>query len=248
MDSMNSGGKSNTAPTSTAPVAVFRHTSGEGPGYFATFLDRHSVPWTLIKIDEGDVVPLSTAGYSGLCFMGGPMSVNDDLPWIPPVLDLIREAIAGDVPVIGHCLGGQLIAKAMGGTVSRNPVKEIGWGRVEATDPVASAWIGDITSFEAFHWHGETFSIPRGATRILRSAYCDNQAYVIGKTLGMQCHVEMTEAMIRLWNRAWGHENANPSASVQRPEEMYEQMHERIAAMRAVADRLYTRWIEGLVR
>ena len=228
------------------PVAVFRHTSGEGPGYFATFLDAHSVPWQLIKIDEGDVVPTSTENFSGFCFMGGPMSVNDDLPWIAPILNLIRSAVSQDIPVIGHCLGGQLISKALGGVVSRNPIKEIGWGRVEITDALAGKWIGKTTSFEAFHWHGETFSIPLGATRILQSAYCNNQAYVIGKTLGLQCHVEMTEAMIRLWNRAWEQEQVSPGPSVQRPEEMYEQMHERIAAMRVVADRLYTHWIANL--
>lgn len=228
------------------PVAVFRHTSGEGPGYFATFLDDHSVPWQLIRIDEGDAVPASTDAFSGFCFMGGPMSVNDDLPWIPSVLDLIRRAVARDMPVIGHCLGGQLIAKALGGRVSRNATKEIGWGLVEAIDPDNDDWIGDTKSFEAFHWHGETFSIPPGATRLLQSAFCANQAYVIGKTLGMQCHVEMTEAMIRLWNRAWDRENVAPGPSVQRPEQMYEQLDERIAAMRAVADRLYTRWIAGL--
>jgi GMP synthase-like glutamine amidotransferase len=229
------------------PVAVFRHTSSEGPGYFATFLDSHSVPWQLIKIDEGEIVPTSIGAFSGLCFMGGPMSVNDDLPWIPQVLALIREAVSSDFPVIGHCLGGQLIAKALGATVSRNPVKEIGWGRVEAASPLAGEWIGDTQSFDAFHWHGETFSIPTGATRLLKSAYCENQAYAIGKTLGMQCHVEMTEAMIRLWNRSWQKENAMPGTSVQRPEEMYERLEERIAAMRAVADRIYARWISGLV-
>jgi GMP synthase-like glutamine amidotransferase len=232
------------------PVGVFRHTSGEGPGYFATFLEAHSVPWQLIKIDAGDIVPTSPDAFSGLCFMGGPMSVNDDLPWIPPVLELIRQAVSRDMPVIGHCLGGQLIAKALGGTVSRNPVKEIGWGKVQVSDtvpnPAASEWLGDTRIFEAFHWHGETFTIPPGANRLLQSAYCTNQAYVIGKTLGMQCHVEMTEAMIRLWNRAWEQENVPPGPSVQRPEQMYEQMDERISAMRAVADKLYARWIKGL--
>lgn len=228
------------------PVAVFRHTQSEGPGYFATFLDAHSVPWQLIRIDEGEAVPASSEAFGGLCFMGGPMSANDDLPWIPPVLDLIRQAVARDIPVIGHCLGGQLIAKALGGTITRNPVKEIGWGRVEACGPLAPKWLGDTPSFEAFHWHGETFSIPPGATRLLQSAYCSNQAYAIGNTLGMQCHIEMTEEMIRLWCRAWKRENAAPGPSVQRPEEMYERIDERITAMRDVADTLYAHWVEGL--
>ncbi|MDE2585824.1 MAG: type 1 glutamine amidotransferase, partial [Betaproteobacteria bacterium] len=110
------------------PVAIFRHSPTEGPGYFATFLDTHRVPWELIPIDAGAPVPAAVDGYAGLCFMGGPMSVNDPLPWIAPIGALIRDAIAKDIPVLGHCLGGQLIVQALGGTVTRNPVKEIGWG------------------------------------------------------------------------------------------------------------------------
>jgi GMP synthase-like glutamine amidotransferase len=228
------------------PVAVFRHSSGEGPGYFATFLEAHSVPWTLIRIDEGAAPPPASDDFSGLCFMGGPMSVNDDLPWLPPTFALIRAAVDQGTPVIGHCLGGQLMSKALGGAVTRNRVKELGWGDVEATGAAAADWLGDMTTFEAFHWHGETFSIPPGATRILRSTYCDNQAFALGPHLGMQCHVEMTEAMIRLWCRQWADECAAASASVQTPEQMSERIDERIAAMRAAADRLYTKWISGL--
>lgn len=229
------------------PVAIFRHSPGEGPGYFATFLEARSIPYHLHKIDEGEAIPANSDAFSGLCFMGGPMSVNDDLPWIPPVLELIRGAVARNVPVIGHCLGGQLMSKALGGTVSKNAVKEIGWGMVTAADgDEAKAWLGDIRRFEAFHWHGETFSIPNGATRILSSAHCDNQAFVIGPHLGFQCHVEMTEAMIRLWNRQWADESAKANASVQTPDQMYVRMDERIAAMRVAADRLYSKWIAGL--
>jgi GMP synthase-like glutamine amidotransferase len=228
------------------PIAIFRHSAGEGPGYFATFLDAHDIPWQLIALDAGDAPPASCAAYSGLCFMGGPMSVNDDLPWLPPTFALIRQAVEAEVPVIGHCLGGQLISKALGGVVTRNAVKELGWGEVMATDAAARDWLGDLDRFAAFHWHGETFSIPPDATRILRSAYCENQAFVMGPHLGMQCHVEMTEAMIRLWNRQWTDENAAPGPSVQTPAQMYEQIDARITAMRVAADRLYARWIAGL--
>jgi GMP synthase-like glutamine amidotransferase len=230
------------------PVAIFRHSSGEGPGYFATFLDAHGIPWQLICIDAGVPPPPTFADFSGLCFMGGPMSVNDDLPWLPPLFELIRDAVAAGMPVIGHCLGGQLMSKVLGGKVTKNPVKEIGWGEVVIADPVARDWLGDIDSFEAFHWHGETFSIPPGATRLLKSAYCENQAFVIGPHLGMQCHVEMTTAMIRLWCRQWAGECATPSASVLTPEQMNERIEERLAAMRIAADRLYTHWTAGLNR
>ena len=107
------------------PVAIFRHSPTEGPGYFATYLDSRDLPWRLVALDRGEPVPADPQDFSGLVFMGGPMSVNDDLPWIEPVLALIRGATAGGVPVLGHCLGGQLMSKALGGSVGRNRVKEI---------------------------------------------------------------------------------------------------------------------------
>jgi GMP synthase-like glutamine amidotransferase len=235
------------------PVAIFRHTPTEGPAYFATYLEGRRIPYQVIRIDAGEPVPADAAAYSGLCFMGGPMSVNDNLPWIAPVLALIRDAVARDVPVIGHCLGSQLMAKALGAAVTRNPVKEIGWGEVEVLkEPVTQQWLGDdLRSFLSFHWHGETFAIPGGATRILASPWCANQAFVLGKHFGMQCHVEMTVDMIRTWCRDWAKEVealAGRVASVQTPAEMEQGITEKVLALNRVADRIYDRWITGLVR
>lgn len=232
------------------PVAIFRHSATEGPGYFATYLDARGIPWRLIKLDEGEAVPGDATAFSGLVFMGGPMSVNDDLPWIPKVLELIRQGVAADVPVLGHCLGGQLMSKALGGVVGRNPVKEIGWGEVEVADnPVAREWFGpDLRSFESFHWHGETFSIPAGGVRIMGNRNCENQGFVVGKNLGMQCHVEMTEQLIDSWCESGAKEieQSRSSPAVQTPEQIQASMQEKITAMRRVADRLYDRWVEGL--
>ncbi len=232
------------------PVAIFRHFGTEGPGYFATFLDRRSIPWQLVGIDAGDPVPHDAGAFSGLVFMGGPMSVNDDLPWIPPALDLIRQAKAKDIPLLGHCLGGQLMAKALGGSVGKNPVKEIGWGGVSVADSAAGRdWFGDVKGFLSFHWHGETFVPPPGSETILSSPYCANQAYVLGKHLGMQCHVEMTEDMVKEWAHQGTDEvaAASNSPAVQTAEAMAQNLAGRVADLNAVADRLYTRWVEGLV-
>lgn len=234
------------------PVAIIRHSRTEGPGHFATFLDRHSLPWALFRIDAGDALPAPSQvnEFSGLCLMGGPMSVNDDLPWIPPLLALIQLMIAADRPVIGHCLGGQLISKALGGVISRNPVKEIGWGLVSTDDtPQASQWLGNIKQFESFHWHGETFTIPPGGTRILASAACPNQAYVVSdKHLGMQCHVEMTAAMIHDWCESGADEieASLSSPAVQTREEITENLENRLHALHTAAEQLYSRWITGL--
>jgi len=233
------------------PVAIFRHVASEGPGYFATYLTRREVPWRIIGIDEGEQVPGSPREYGGLVFMGGPMSVNDDLPWIEPALRLIRAAVDAGVPVLGHCLGGQLIAKALGGQVARNPVKEIGWGPVEVlANDVAASWFGaGARSFNSFHWHGETFTIPPGATRIAASAHCENQAFAAGPHLGMQCHVEMTPQLIRAWCNDWGRDVerlARRMPSVQTPAQMLEAVDEKLAALHAVADVVYDRWVRGL--
>ncbi|MDP2788368.1 MAG: type 1 glutamine amidotransferase [Pseudomonadota bacterium] len=231
------------------PIAIFRHAPSEGPGHFASFLDSRSQPWQLIAIDAGAAVPSSPEHYAGLVFMGGPMSVNDDLPWLAPTLNLIRQAVAADIPVLGHCLGGQLIAKALGGVIGPNPVKEIGWGAVQVLDaPEARHWFGDIRTFQAFHWHGETFSLPPGAVRILESAHCANQAYVFGKHLGMQCHVEMTRSMIEQWCAVGAAEitAADTSPAVQKPAQMLAAADALLAPLNQVAETLYARWLEGI--
>ncbi len=236
------------------PVAILRFSAEDGPGYFASFLDRHSIPWRLFKLDQGNVVPDDPEQFSGLVLMGGPMSVNDDLPWIPPVIALIQKALARDMPCLGHCLGGQLMSKALGGEVTKNPVKEIGWNPLQAErNAEARHWLGDaIVDGEAlttFQWHGETFSLPAAAVRILTGNACSNQAFVIGKSLGMQCHTEMTPEMIDSWCEDWAAENADPTLpSVQAPEEMKAGMVDNLQSLRRLSDRLYSKWIAGLQR
>jgi len=230
------------------PVAIFRHSPGEGPGYLAACLEQNRIAWELVRIDAGEAVPACADEFSGLAFMGGPMSVNDDLPWVPAALRLIRAAVAEGVPVLGHCLGAQLMSKALGGSVGPNPSQEIGWGRVDVADSgLARTWFGDTRGFLAFHWHGETYSLPPGADCIASSPHCRNQAFVLGPHLAMQCHVEMTPEMIRAWCES-GEEELGRCAcpTVQNAREMQSHLQPRVAVLNAVAARLYRRWIEGL--
>ena len=231
------------------PIAIFRYVAIEGPGYLAEFLDERNIPWQLIAIDAGDSVPQDISAYSALVFMGGPMSVNDDLPWIPKAESLIRDAVAQDIPLLGHCLGGQLISMALGGKVSRNPVKEIGWGEVMVSDnDVAHRWFSELHNFPAFHWHGETFSLPQGAIHLLSSEHCNNQAYAIGKHLVLQCHIEMTAEMIAAWCEAGADEiEANhASPGVQSVSNMRLQTNNALPHMKHVATQLYNCWIKGI--
>ena len=181
------------------------------------------------------------------------MSVNDPLPWIEPVCALIRDAVKKDTPVIGHCLGGQLMSKALGGAVTGNPVKEIGWGEADGEEhATARHWLGAFAgqSGTVFQWHGETFSIPPGAQRLLGNAYCANQMFALGPHLAMQCHVEMTPEMIATWCEHWTDEATNVAdqASVQAPGLMLAEISERLPSMRRLSEQLYAVWIKGLRR
>lgn len=204
-----------------------------------------------MRLDAGDAVPDSSAAFSGLAFMGGPMSANDELAWTQPVLALMRDAVARGVPVIGHCLGGQMLARALGGKVSRNPVKEIGWNpvQVEGT-PLAREWFGsDVSEFTTFQWHGDTFTIPPGGERILTGPHCANQAYVVdGRHLGMQCHVEMTREMIASWigSGAGEVEENLASPAVQPVDTIQDEMPAKLPELNRTAERLYRQWAKNL--
>ena len=231
------------------PITIFRHVESEGPGYFGDFLDRHQIPFHVIRLDQGEAVPNTLEQTSALVFMGGPMSVNDEIDWIEPDLKLIRLAIKKNMPVLGHCLGGQLISKALGGSIGPNPVKEFGWLPVHQQDnPAARDWLESLPkSFDAFHWHGETFTIPEGATNILASEFCPNQAFVIGNTLAMQCHVEMSAEMVIDWAELHPNDIATATPSIQTYAQMTESLDERIATLQGHADKLYQRWLRPLV-
>lgn len=232
------------------PIVIFRHAATEGPGYLGTFLDEQHIPWQLVKIDESEPLPTSVAGYSGVVLMGGPMSVNDDLAWIAPLLGLIREAYTKDIPLLGHCLGGQLISKALGAVVTKNPIKEIGWGAVSVSKNAdAQYWFGQLETFNSFHWHGETFSLPEKAVHLLSSPYCQNQAYAIGKHLAFQCHIEMTPEMVQSWCEVGVEELAESAASiaVQQADKMQETLPLHCFFLNKVARHVYSQWIKGLM-
>ena len=232
------------------PVAIFRYARADEPGHFATFLNRRGIPWTLFALDAGEPVPASSEGFSGVGMMGGPMSVNDNLPWVEPMLALIHDALARDVPMIGHCLGGQLMAKALGMQVRRSPAIEVGWHDLRPDDgKLARSWFGDGDTHTVFQWHVESFDIPPGATRILTNEACPNQAYVLGRHLGMQFHIELMPEILASWLRTGSDEIAAFKVpTVQPVAEIERDLPARFAALNALAERVYVRWEEGLVR
>ena len=231
------------------PVAIFRFSPGDEPGRFAHWLDAHGVPWRLIALHEGEPVPRDTRSLAGIGMMGGPMSVNDALAWVAPMEALLRDAVDAGVPVIGHCLGGQLLAEALGAKVGRARTAEIGWIDVEATDAEASReWFGGRASFTTFEWHYEAFELPSGAQRVLTNAFNGNQGYVIdGRHVGFQGHVEMTADIARSWIANSPEELPEVStASTQSAADILASLDARVAALNVVADAIYARWARGL--
>jgi GMP synthase-like glutamine amidotransferase len=130
-----------------------------------------------------------------LVIMGGPMSVNDETehPWLIEEKIFIQKAIEAGKPVLGICLGAQLIASAMGAEVIQNPLKEIGWFPIQGIKSESSSLFSFPDEIEVFHWHGETFRLPPGAVQIARSDGCENQAFQIdSNVIGLQFHLETT--------------------------------------------------------
>jgi GMP synthase-like glutamine amidotransferase len=242
------------------PIAILQHEHGVSAGHFASWLAARSLPHHLVSIHRGEPVPSSAEPYAGVCSLGGNMSANDPLPWIGEELALLRDAVARGVPVIGHCLGGQLLAGALGAAVYRNPCKEMGWLPVDVVDPaMAEEWLGSTTTGELFHWHGDAFELPPGARRLLSSPLTPNQAFVVGRGaaehLGMQFHIEMTPALVTAWARDPGaadevaeERTRTGGPGVQSPEEMCRDVERRCEAMKMLAWRLYDRWARTLRR
>ena len=181
-----------------ARAHCLQHVPFEGLGSIEPWLAAAGYEVTTTRFFESAALP-DAAGLDLIVAMGGPMSVNDEveLPWLVDEKRFIREAIAAGKPVLGVCLGAQLLASALGARVYRNPATEIGWFPVQGVVAGADAFRFPDTT-PAFHWHGETFDLPRGAVRLARSVACGNQAFQFGRSvIGLQFHLETTPASVR---------------------------------------------------
>ncbi len=166
---------------------VLQHVPFEGLGSIQPWLERREATLTTTRFFQGDPVP-NPSEVDFVVALGGPMSVNDEtrLPWLKAEKQFLKSAIDRGVPVLGVCLGAQLIASCLGARVYPNAEKEIGWFPVRATRLLPA-------ELRVFHWHGETFDLPRGATLLASSPACRHQAFQLGNSvLGLQFHLETT--------------------------------------------------------
>jgi GMP synthase-like glutamine amidotransferase len=233
------------------PIRIFRHVVCEGPGYLGQFLDRQAVPWEMVCLDEGAKVPMDLQSVSALVFLGGSMSVNDPIDWISEELALIRRAFAAKVPMMGACFGGQLLSKALGGEVVRGlNGMEIGWYPLRRVrNCQCGGWLEGLPEqIEMFHWHGETFTPPSGSRPLLESLCFRHQAFAMEDHLAMQFHLEMTAEMVRGWIRQYGADLRKKSPCSQCEAEITRNLDSKIEQLHAVADVMYGRWLERVMR
>lgn len=237
-----------------SPVAVIQNIDTGGVGYFGVFADTIGLPLQVFHGYAGDELPNTLRGFSGLCVLGGPMSANDDIAYLRQTEALIRDAVADDKPVIGHCLGGQLMARAFGARVERAEYPEIGWLPMQARpESRAHEWFGS-DHFPIYHWHHESFTIPLGAEHLASSRWCEAQAYSLGERhLGMQFHCEITPEVIDHWlaEPACQQDLAAHSpvhASVQDETSMRADTLRHINSSYRTATAIYRRWASHLTR
>ncbi|HEY1029466.1 MAG TPA: type 1 glutamine amidotransferase [Pseudomonas sp.] len=230
-----------------ADVLILTHIDYCPPAHLAQVLRARGCGFDVVRVDLGELPGHDLDRPRAVAVMGGPMSVNDPLPWIDEEVTALRHFIGRDIPIIGHCLGGQLLARALGANVRRMPYTEAGWQNMQRrSESAGSPWLAHLPeSFSIFQWHGDTFALPEGAKRLLSSRWCDNQAFAWGdKVLALQGHPEMTEELIESWLADWAHLLDASQPSQQSIVEMRENLRDKVRALNQVAEGFYAHWLK----
>ena len=229
------------------PVLILQHQSPENIAYLGTWLKRFNISYVVYNADQIEF-PSNIEEYSALAVMGGSMSANDKLYSNRQAEILILQAIYRDIPVIGHCLGGQLMAKALGGKITKSYKPEIGWQSIKyCENSKVSEWFGTDPTDTVIHWHYESFSIPTDATLLATSNSCNNQAFSIDKHLAMQFHIEIDEKKIHNWvndeDVNW-QTARNEYDSVQDKIEILSQINKNLEKHQQTANVIYSNWLK----
>ncbi len=230
-----------------ADVLILQHVAPEPPGRIRHALDAHGCSHHTVRIFRDDPVP-ETLNAAGLVVMGGPMGVGDidKRPHLKQEMALIEQALRADIPVLGICLGSQLLAHALGAEVRPGAEKEIGWHEVTLTDDGASdPLFRDVEpSFTAFHWHGDVFNLPDGAVSLARSAQTAHQAFRYGEhAYGLLFHLEVTPSLVASMTRAFADELTAAGldgASIR------DAASDHADSLHAVANTVFGRWVRRI--
>ncbi len=198
-------------PSPITRLVVLQHVPLEGPVRIATVAQRLGLKVEIVRLDQGQPVPAAPSG-AVLVVMGGPMGVSDigdaRYPFLAPEVELLKQCLREDRPVLGVCLGSQLLAHAAGAVVApltcgEPPARhrEVGWGAIHwLKDPAEEPVLSGMERAElVLHWHGDTFQIPDKAEHLAASLACPAQMFRVGRCYGLQFHIEVDEATVRSW-------------------------------------------------
>ncbi|MBN2255616.1 MAG: type 1 glutamine amidotransferase [Deltaproteobacteria bacterium] len=184
-------------------VLVFLHVEAEGPGTLGDFLDSFGIRVKKVRLYEGENLPSDGLKYDAIITMGGPMNVDEDdrYPFLKKEVAFLKKAVTANVPILGICLGAQLIARACRAGVTKMEQEEQGWKKVFLTDSgKRDSLFQRLPDYmTVFQWHGDTFEIPHGGALLATARECANQAFRYRNAYGLQFHIEVTDRMIGEW-------------------------------------------------
>jgi len=184
-------------------ILVIMHVESEGPGTLGTFLESQGAKLVIGRLYAGDRLPQDVGSFAAVVSMGGPMNVyeEDTYSYLREETVLLEKALDADMPILGVCLGSQMIAKAAGASVKLGAVKEVGWGTISLSDSGCSdpLFQGLPQTFDVFQWHEDMFHIPQGGALLAGSEICPHQAFRFRNAVGLQFHVEVTAEILGEW-------------------------------------------------
>jgi len=228
--------------TTTGPdwrALVIQHERPTPPGLIEPWLRERGAKVEILRIDEEDPHDLNPRDYGLIVSLGSEFpAYEDSIGWISHEIDLLQEATDADVPILGVCFGGQLLARTLGGEVFRSEQEEIGWLPVETQDPEL------VSEGPWFQWHFDTFTVPPGA-QVLATTSVGPQAFSIGRSLGIQFHPEVTPEIMDAWVLAYRHELDEHGVD---PDRLLEETHELSVSARTTSLNLFDRYLERVAR
>lgn len=231
------------------PILVIRHVPHEDLGLLAEVFQQHRLSYGYVDMFHQPPRSFDPGQLAGLVVLGGPMSVHDtkSYPYLCREIDWIGQAADTGLPVLGVCLGAQLLAKSLGARVYPNSVKEIGWCEIELTEDAADdPLFSDCHPTETvFQWHGETFDLPNDSVLLARGAACVNQAFRFGlSAYGLQFHLETTAEMLDRWLTEPGMCSELSTCNAAGAAEIRHGANEQLPAMLQAGRRVFGRFAE----
>lgn len=230
------------------PIAILQHEATQGPGVLGECLLQNGIAFEVITPCLDPHTPARAADYLGLVVLGSNHCANEQLGWIEQERCLLQDALAHDVPVLGHCFGAQMLARSMGAKVRRNPCPNIGWSRVWVTQSAQDLMQvpGELT---LFNWHYDTFAIPHGATRSMYGAFCLNKGFVYGRNWAFQGHLEVTAHSVKAWCSEGRDELRHAHGpAVQHESQILAHLPQYIDQLHTTAMHIYSAWTRQLDR